>query len=130
MGGREVSRPYRVWFSPKASGCLFQEGAEMLFGIDDVGAVICHIPKRICHHVEWGRGYCQALDLIVERTFWSPEVAPCGAVALGVTAPRHGVGIDVNVADLQLVLVGKFLRPLGDAAHFVVVRTAVHPQIE
>ncbi|MCI6902218.1 MAG: hypothetical protein MR843_02035 [Bacteroidales bacterium] len=20
MGGREVSRPYRVWFSPKASG--------------------------------------------------------------------------------------------------------------
>ena len=31
---------------------------------------------------------------------------------------------------LQLVLVGKFLRPLGYAAHFVVVRTAVHPQIE
>ena len=39
-------------------------------------------------------------------------------------------GGDVYVADLQLVLVGKFLRPLGYAAHFVVVRTAVHPQIE
>ena len=102
----------------------------MLFGIDDVGAVIGHISKRIGHHVEWGRGHCQALDLIVERTFWSPEVAPCGAVALGVTAPRHGVRVDVYVADLQLVLVGKFLRPLGYAAHFVVVRTAVHPQIE
>ena len=56
------------------SGCLFQEGAEMLFGIDNVGAVICHIPKRICHHVEWGRGYCQALDLIVERTAVHPQI--------------------------------------------------------
>ena len=76
IGGREVSRPYRVWFFAEGEcflcfcfsasqylstvpkkvrdeiplggffrGCLFQEGAEMLFGIDDVGAVIGHISK-------------------------------------------------------------------------------------
>ena len=35
----------------------------MLFGIDDVGAVIGHISKRIGHHIEWGRGHCQVPNM-------------------------------------------------------------------
>ena len=40
MGGREVSRPYRVWFSPKASGFYPFGDATDLIGEVGVGAVV------------------------------------------------------------------------------------------
>ena len=43
MGGREVSRPYRVGFSPKASGFYPFGDATALTGEGDVGAVACLI---------------------------------------------------------------------------------------
>ena len=40
MGGREVSRPYRNWFSPKASGFYPFGDATDLAGEGGVGAVV------------------------------------------------------------------------------------------
>ena len=40
MGGREVSRPYRFGFSPKASGFYPFGDATALTGEGDVGAVV------------------------------------------------------------------------------------------
>ena len=40
MGGREVSRPYRVWFSPKASGFYPFGDATALAGEGSVGDVV------------------------------------------------------------------------------------------
>ncbi|MDD7748895.1 MAG: hypothetical protein PUJ41_04700, partial [Bacteroidales bacterium] len=43
MGGREVSRPYRVCFSPKASGFYPFDDATALAGEGGVGDVVCLI---------------------------------------------------------------------------------------
>ena len=43
MGGREVSRPYRVGFSPKASGFYPFGDATALAGEGGVGDVVCLI---------------------------------------------------------------------------------------
>ena len=40
MGGREVSRPYRVWFSPKARGFYPFDDATDLAGEGGVGDVV------------------------------------------------------------------------------------------
>ena len=41
MGGREVSRPYQVGFSPKASGFYPFGDATALAGEGGVGGVVC-----------------------------------------------------------------------------------------
>ena len=65
MGGREVSRPYRVGFSPKASGFYPFGDATALAGEGGVSAVVWliqasasnHKPKgRFFWFVVWGRG--------------------------------------------------------------------------
>ena len=43
MGGREVSRPYQVGFSPKASGFYPFGDATALAGEGGVGDVVCLI---------------------------------------------------------------------------------------
>ena len=49
MGGREVSRPYRVCFSPKASGFYPFDDATALAGEDGVGDVVC-LKSDMPHH--------------------------------------------------------------------------------
>ncbi|MCI6624709.1 MAG: hypothetical protein MR747_01285 [Bacteroidales bacterium] len=50
MGGREVSRPYRVCFSPKASGFYPFDDATALAGEGGVGDVVCLIQASASNH--------------------------------------------------------------------------------
>ena len=50
MGGREVSRPYRVCFSPKASGFYPWGDATALAGEGGVGDVVCLIQASASNH--------------------------------------------------------------------------------
>ena len=50
MGGREVSRPYRVCFSPKASGFYAFDDATALAGEGGVGDVVCLIQASASNH--------------------------------------------------------------------------------
>ena len=50
MGGREVSRPYRVGFSPKASGFYPFGDATALAGEGGVGDVVCLIQASASNH--------------------------------------------------------------------------------
>ena len=50
MGGREVSRPYRVCFSPKASGFYPFGDATALAGEGGVGDVVCLIQASASNH--------------------------------------------------------------------------------
>ena len=49
MGGREVSRPYRVCFSSKASGFYPFDDATALAGEGGVGDVVC-LKSDMPHH--------------------------------------------------------------------------------
>ena len=55
MGGREVSRPYRVCFSPKASGFYPWGDATALAGEGSVGDVVCLIQASASNHKPKGR---------------------------------------------------------------------------
>ena len=55
MGGREVSRPYRVCFSPKASGFYPWGDATALAGEGGVGDVVCLIQASASNHKPKGR---------------------------------------------------------------------------
>ena len=131
-----ITNPYseKMWFLGsgwgkfwQASGCdgggllLFDEGACFLGGLCDLRAGIHHIPKRIGYHIEWCGVNGERLELGVERSFGRPEMSPCGAIALRVAPPRRGVGINVDVANLELVWVGAFFSQCFDRAHFFVV---------
>ena len=111
----------------QAPGCdeggmlLFDECACFLGGLCDLRAGIHHIPKRIGYHIEWCGVNGERLELGVERSFGRPEMSPCGAIALRVAPPRRGVGINVDVANLELVWVGAFFSQCFDRAHFFVV---------
>ena len=50
MGGREVSRPYRVCFSSKASGFYPWGDATALAGEGGVGDVVCLIQASASNH--------------------------------------------------------------------------------
>ncbi|MDY4142143.1 MAG: hypothetical protein SOY08_06660 [Sodaliphilus sp.] len=50
MGGREVSRPYRVCFSSKASGFYPFDDATALAGEGGVGDVVCLIQASASNH--------------------------------------------------------------------------------
>ncbi|MDY4686592.1 MAG: hypothetical protein SO364_09435 [Sodaliphilus sp.] len=50
MGGREVSRPYRVCFSPKASGFYPWGAATALAGEGGVRGVVWLIPASASNH--------------------------------------------------------------------------------
>ena len=100
---------------------LFDEGACFLGGLCDLRAGIHHIPKRIGYHIEWCGVNGERLELGVEWSFGRPEMSPCGAIALRVAPPRRGVGINVDVANLELVWVGAFFSQCFDRAHFFVV---------
>ena len=55
MGGREVSRPYRVGFSPKASGFYPFGDATALAGEGGVSAVVWLIQASASNHKPKGR---------------------------------------------------------------------------
>ena len=55
MGEREVSRPYRVCFSPKASGFYPFDDATALAGEGGVGDVVCLIQASALNHKPKGR---------------------------------------------------------------------------
>ena len=50
MGGREVSRPYQVCFSSKASGFYPFDDAAALAGEGGVGDVVCLIQASASNH--------------------------------------------------------------------------------
>ena len=60
MGGREVSRPYRVGFSPKASGFYPFGDATALTGEGGVSAVVWLIQASASNHKPKGRFFWYA----------------------------------------------------------------------
>ena len=80
MGGREVSRPYRVGFSPKASGFYPWGDATALAGEGGVGDVVCLIQASASNHKPKGRffWFVYANGIPKEPSLWfacSPFVA-------------------------------------------------------
>ena len=63
MGGREVSRPYRVCFSPKASGFYPFDDATALAGESGVGDVAWLIQASASNHKPKGRFFWYAFGL-------------------------------------------------------------------
>ncbi|MDD7190894.1 MAG: hypothetical protein SPG08_08005 [Sodaliphilus sp.] len=57
MGGREVSRPYRVCFSPKASGFYPCDDATVLAGEGGVRGVVWLIQASASNHKPKGRSF-------------------------------------------------------------------------
>ena len=59
MGGREVSRPYQVCFSPKASGFYPFGDAAAHSGYGGVGDVVWLIQASASNHKPKGRFFCK-----------------------------------------------------------------------
>ena len=72
MGGREVSRPYRVCFSPKASGFYPFDDATALAGEGGVGDVVCLIQASASNHKPKGRffWFVYAKGIPKEPSLW------------------------------------------------------------
>ncbi|MDY5903325.1 MAG: hypothetical protein SPJ60_10210 [Sodaliphilus sp.] len=72
MGGREVSRPYRVCFSPKASGFYPWGDATALAGEGGVGDVVCLIQASASNHKPKGRffWFVYAKGIPKEPSLW------------------------------------------------------------
>ena len=75
MGGREVSRPYRVCFSSKASGFYPFDDATALAGEDGVGDVVC-LKSDMPHHQRQVRSTGIAKRLFFLFLFQSPSIYP------------------------------------------------------
>ena len=75
MGGREVSRPYRVCFSPKASGFYPWGDATALAGEGSVGDVVC-LKSDTPHHQRQVRSTGIAKRLFFMFLFQSPCIFP------------------------------------------------------
>ena len=72
MGGREVSRPYQVWFSPKAS-CFYSFGdATALAREGGVGGVVWLIQASASNHKPKGRffWFVYAKGIPKEPSLW------------------------------------------------------------
>ena len=72
MGGREVSRPYRVGFSPKASGFYPFGDATALAGEGGVSAVVWPIQASASNHKPKGRffWFVYARGIPKEPSLW------------------------------------------------------------
>ena len=86
MGGREVSRPYRVGFSPKASGFYPFGDATALTGEGGVSAVVWliqasasnHKPKGRFFWFVYARGIPKVTMFAVEMWFGVGDGVECG----------------------------------------------------
>ena len=88
MGGREVSRPYRVGFSPKASGFYPFGDATALAGEGGVSAVVWLIQASASNHKPKGRffWFVYARGIPKEPSLWF--VAQAVAV-VGILVAAH-----------------------------------------
>ena len=79
MGGREVSRPYRVCFSPKASGFYPFDDATALAGEGGVGDVVCLIQASASNHKPKGRffWFVYAKGIPKEPSLWFVVYVVC-----------------------------------------------------
>ena len=79
MGGREVSRPYRVGFSPKASGFYPFGDATALTGEGGVSAVVWLIQASASNHKPKGRFFWYAAGIYKpkEPSLWFVVYVVC-----------------------------------------------------
>ena len=79
MSGREVSRPYRVVFSPKASGFYPFGDATALAGEGGVSAVVWLIQASASNHKPKGRFFWYASGIYIpkEPSLWFVVYVVC-----------------------------------------------------
>ena len=79
MGGREVSRPYRVGFSPKASGFYPFGDATALAGEGGVSTVVWLIQASASNHKPKGRFFWYASGIYKpkEPSLWFVVYVVC-----------------------------------------------------
>ena len=79
MGGREVSRPYRVGFSPKANGFYPFGDATALAGEGGVSAVVWLIQASASNHKPKGRffWFVYARGIPKEPSLWFVVYVVC-----------------------------------------------------